>query len=760
MKKLKFDKFIVIFLFLQPILDVITSLQVRNNISITVGAIVRGILFTIILVYLYKNNVSKKPIIIFLIYVFLALSYQFLYTSNSIFTEVFNILKIFYLPFLIYFFNKYNNEKIDDKMLTIIYLIYINLIIIPYLFSIGYSSYSTLEDKQGYIGLFYSGNEISSVIIGLLPIVLNYTFNSKSYILKILVYIETLITVILIGTKTLFFGLIIIILYVFIKYLYKSYKSNSKNFRKILLIPIIFIVIMILILPKTPVYKNIKITLNYYNINSVEELLNIKSIDNVIFSKRLSYLENVNKNYIKEDTLGLIYGLGSSKISTIRDVEIDIFDIFYSIGIFGFTIWLILMINSIRGQKLRGVYKFSFILFLVMSLFSGHVLIKPMVSIYVALIFILNKNAIKIEKKKILLVSNMYPSDKYKHYGSFVKNTKELLEENNFIVDKSVMYKQDNFIKKIISYLSLYIGTVLKGIFNNYDYIYVHFVSHSSPGAVFLKLTSRDVKLVLNAHGNDVVKDADFDDKNIRRSKKYIKYADKVIVPSNYFKDIMINDYKVDENIIFIYPSGGVNTDKFIKLDKEECKKKCNLSSEHKYIGYISRIEKDKGWEVFLKAIKELEKENKIGDRKFLIIGTGTEENDMNELIKELDILKYLEIRSMVSQDELVNIYNSLEIFVFPTHRKSESLGLVGLEAMACETFVIASNNYGPTDYVRDNKNGFLFKPQDEIDLKNKILEYENLNNEQKKKISKKMRETAVKYDTRNTKDKILEVFR
>ena len=55
-------------------------------------------------------------------------------------------------------------------------------------------------------------------------------------------------------------------------------------------------------------------------------------------------------------------------------------------------------------------------------------------------------------------------------------------------------------------------------------------------------------------------------------------------------------------------------------------------------------------------------------------------------------------------QEYLVNIYNSLDIFVFPTYRKSESLGLVGLEAMACETLVIASNNYGPTDYIKDKK--------------------------------------------------------
>ena len=64
------------------------------------------------------------------------------------------------------------------------------------------------------------------------------------------------------------------------------------------------------------------------------------------------------------------------------------------------------------------------------------------------------------------------------------------------------------------------------------------------------------------------------------------------------------------------------------------------------------------------------------------------------------------------------------------------------------------------SDYVIDNKNGFMFKPEDEIDLKNRILDYYKLNNEQKRKIYKKARETAIKYDSKNTSNKLIEVFK
>ena len=37
--------------------------------------------------------------------------------------------------------------------------------------------------------------------------------------------------------------------------------------------------------------------------------------------------------------------------------------------------------------------------------------------------------------KKILVITNMYPSKKYPHYGIFIKNTVNLLKENGYKVD-------------------------------------------------------------------------------------------------------------------------------------------------------------------------------------------------------------------------------------------------------------------------------------------------------------------------------------
>ena len=754
------DKFIYIFLILSPFIDSVTSIFVKNiNFALSPGIIIRGIFLILVIIYLKRVNKLKKLLFIFICYVILSLLYYFTNKHNLV-SEVTNMFQIFYLPLLLLFFSNYNNEKINDKLMLKILLIYLNLIIIPYIFGIGFNLSESYENKVGYFGLFSFGNELSAVILLLEVMALDYVNKSKSIILKLFTYIELFICIILIGTKTLFVGTVIVIIYLLIKYIKESRIFVTNKYNKLWIIAsIIFISLLVLIIPKTPMMKNIKTTLDYYEIKELKDIANIKAIDNVIFSKRLSNIKPVYKEFVNKDTTRLIYGLGKSNLLNINMIEIDILDILFSIGIFGSLVYLLMVLYVIKFNKLRNKYHFIMILMIIISILSGHILIKPMVSIYLALLFILSRNSITIDKKSILIVSNMYPSKKYKHYGSFVKNTKELLEENNYIVDKVVIGKHDNKIVKLFAYIYLHLYTILKGTINNYDYIYVHFISHSSLGPIILKKISINTKLVLNAHGNDIVSD-DGNLSNIKKSKKYIKHADIVVVPSKYFKDVIVKDYKYPIDKVFVYPSGGVNTKKFKKYDKKESKKNSKLDEKYNYIGYVSRLEKDKGYDTFLKAASILIKEKEFKNYKFLVVGSGSEQNIFDNLVKELNLKDYIETKSFVSQDELISIYNSLDVFVFPTNRKSESLGLVGLEAMACETLVIAANNYGPTDYVLNNKNGLLFKPRDSKDLSNKIKEILTLSKEESSKIKKEARLTAEKYDVKNTKELILKVFK
>ena len=396
MNKDKFNKLIIVFLFLNPVLDAFTAIQLKYNIGfVTIGTLLRGLFFLIIVLYMFKNNICKKYLIMFIIYVILALSYNYFVLHSGLFTESSNLFLIFYLPILIIFFKENDNKSINDKLIFILYMIYVNLVIVPYISGIGFNTYPDVYKRNGFLGLFYAGNELSALFIGLLPIVFNYLLHNEKYMIKIPALIEIIIAIFMVGTKTLALGFIIVVLYFIIKIIKENYKKINSKTRKIILGgALILAILVVFITPKTPMYKNLKITFKFYHVYKPTDLFKVKNIDDIVFSSRLSYLKKVNKYYIKQKPIKMIFGLGRDKLMKIKDIEIDIFDIFYSIGIIGTIIYLILMYKGFNNSNITGVYRFSIILFILMSLISGHVLIRPMVSIYFALIFSLNKKKV------------------------------------------------------------------------------------------------------------------------------------------------------------------------------------------------------------------------------------------------------------------------------------------------------------------------------------------------------------------------------
>lgn len=63
--------------------------------------------------------------------------------------------------------------------------------------------------------------------------------------------------------------------------------------------------------------------------------------------------------------------------------------------------------------------------------------------------------------------------------------------------------------------------------------------------------------------------------------------------------------------------------------------------------------------------------------------------------------------------EELASAYASADAFVFPS--RTETLGLVLLEAMAAGCPVVAANSGGIPDIVTDGVNGYMFNPADEM---------------------------------------------
>lgn len=347
--------------------------------------------------------------------------------------------------------------------------------------------------------------------------------------------------------------------------------------------------------------------------------------------------------------------------------------------------------------------------------------------------------------KKMLMVSNMYPNKRYPHYGSFVRNTYNLINCSEEIsVKKIVMYMHNNILVKFFAYTIWYLKIIFFGVFGKYDCIYVHYVSHSAFPVRVVKAVRKNIILIENAHGEDVLAEEKRYTKNIKRSASVLKITDLVVVPSYYYREVVNKTFGIPENKIHVYPSGGIDRDIFHLMDKGECKEKFGRKEDF-VVGFVARIERSKGWREFLEALiilKEMEKTFGV-----IIIGNGSEESMLQKELKRSGLEEKCTFCTALPHQELVYAYNAMDVICCCSSRRSESLGLVGLEAMASECECILSAAPGHLTYARDEYNAHIFEQKNSEMLADKIVKVMEEVKKIKIEIVKNGLKTAKEYD-------------
>ncbi|MCA1055171.1 glycosyltransferase family 4 protein [Rossellomorea aquimaris] len=362
---------------------------------------------------------------------------------------------------------------------------------------------------------------------------------------------------------------------------------------------------------------------------------------------------------------------------------------------------------------------------------------------------------------KIHLIANMYPSEEAPSYGVFVKNTEKILESADVQVDKTVLKKATSKRGKITGYAYYFIKILLKGLVNRYDYTYVHYAAHNSLPLLILKKLKKNIKIVTNVHGSDVVPEVSSQEKYQKYVKKLLENSYKVITPSFYYKDLVKEKYRLTSTPIEVFPSGGVNKKIFHpKNNKKELYDVYGLDMDYRYIGFVSRLDVGKGWDILLDAISLIKEDPLFKHVKFIIVGDGKDRVQFEKKAKELGIEDRIIRFSLLPQTSLADIYNCIEIFVFPTMRKGESLGLVGLEAMACGTPVVGSNLGGLKDYIVEGQNGFLFPPGNSKALVDKMKQYLLLDTKEKESMVSSSLNKANEYEVESIKPVLVDIFK
>lgn len=359
---------------------------------------------------------------------------------------------------------------------------------------------------------------------------------------------------------------------------------------------------------------------------------------------------------------------------------------------------------------------------------------------------------------KILVISNMYPSKNFPNYGIFVKNFVDICSENEIEIDKVVLEKHDKRVKKLSHYLLYYFSIFFKVLFKKYSYVYVHYAGQNSVPMYFLLKMKKNINLILNVHGSDIMPEKKIHEYLLPFTKKVLDKCKKVVVPSEYYKEILNKEFNVSTNKLYVFPSAGVNPKVFYNLNKKEAREEIKIPVNKRTIGFISRIDYGKGWDTLLESINILESKSIINSNEYqiVVVGTGKEINKFKNKIQQYRLEQYIQYFPIIEQKDLKFFYNSFDVFCFPTRRKSESLGLVALEALSCGTPVIASDFAAPSYYIKDSYNGFKFKVNSPKDLSTKIEDFFKLSKNQINILEENSIKSAHVYQKDNIKKVLL----
>lgn len=193
------------------------------------------------------------------------------------------------------------------------------------------------------------------------------------------------------------------------------------------------------------------------------------------------------------------------------------------------------------------------------------------------------------------------------------------------------------------------------------------------------------------------------------------KGCEKIIAISEDNKKEIIERFPEEKDKIILVKNGYNAQDFFMEnLKKREILNKFSIDKEYeKIVLFVGRVSKMKGVDVLLKAASMYENENILT----LIAGDGDFRSELNEMKEKLGLKNVIFLGNR-TQEELRLLYNISTVFVLPSRK--EALPLVAIEAMACGTPVVVTNQSG-MDKIINKEVGLLFEMDNEKMLAEKI---------------------------------------
>jgi glycogen synthase len=188
--------------------------------------------------------------------------------------------------------------------------------------------------------------------------------------------------------------------------------------------------------------------------------------------------------------------------------------------------------------------------------------------------------------------------------------------------------------------------------------------------------------------------------------KTAIEMADVLIAVSKETKDDVLKHFDVDENKIEVVYN-GIDLKEYVVVTETSVLDEYGIDKTKPYVLFVGRITRQKGIIHLVNAIKYIDKDTQV------VLCAGAPDtpeiakemkDSVDEASKSRDNIIWID--KMLDKKDVIQLYSHAEVFCCPSIY--EPFGIINIEAMACETAVVASAVGGIKEVVVEGETGLL----------------------------------------------------
>jgi len=237
------------------------------------------------------------------------------------------------------------------------------------------------------------------------------------------------------------------------------------------------------------------------------------------------------------------------------------------------------------------------------------------------------------------------------------------------------------------------------------------------------------------------------DENSFRWVSLYARWATKIICNSKLASHIANEKYSIPKDKLEVVYN-GIDLERFsVPVTDFDIRAELGLDNQTLLGVTVARFAEQKNHLGLVKALAILHEKGALNNVHYLLVGNITDRTVFDRVTAEIKIcglekkITHLGIRS-----DIPEILQRCDFMVLPSH--FEGFPNVLMEAMATETFVIATPTGGTPELIEDGKTGFLTNSDEPRDIASSVEEFLGTRSSQRESITREAYRSIQKYST------------